>query len=634
MKPDCDRLPNDLLAANARGWTPQGVQRSKHLLTLVILVSLVLSFRSDATTEEASPEGAEVISKENAVDAAHANTEWQPASIGQKLVWHDRLRTGEDSRAALRFGDLSILRVDEFFEGEILPPTTAGEKPTLDLKQGSAYFFSREKSQEVNVRTPAANGGIRGTEFVVTAKATDGGVSFVVIDGEVEVSNSNGSVVVRGGERADTEIGGTPTKTKASHSLDSARWCFYYPGVLDPKEVMDSLPDRDPLQASLSAYGEGDLLKALEQYPHARLPTSPGEKVYRASLFLIAGQAAKAEGLLNELDHNLPNRRAISTLIAAVTSKKDKAITPPGTASEWMAESYYRQSQGDLKGASQAAERATAIDPDFGFGWTRLAEVEFSRGRISPAKEALAKGLTLAPNNPAAHALRGSVLSAEGKCDEAITSFEKAMALDSALGDAWAGRGLCLIRQGQVKAGRRDLFTAAALEPNRKIFRKYLADALGNSDRESTTGKGHSAGSGVANGSKRSSSPKPAQATNNPPNNANSEPVYQGRMPGSGTNINPPGYPIVIPLPGGNPNPRSAGSGTTSHPEQGGDRTPAPGKGSHHPTPSRHPEQDKPTRQPAPSPPEGRTFVPRLPADQGQTIRKKKPTPNQSPTPN
>jgi hypothetical protein len=230
--------------------------------------------------------------------------------------------------------------------------------------------------------------------------------------------------------------------------------------------------------------------------------------------------------------------------------------------------------------------------------------------------------------------LRGSVLSAEGKFDEAIISFEKAMALDSALGDAWAGRGLCLIRQGQVKAGCRDLFTAAALEPNRKIFRKYLADALGNSDRESTTGKGHNTGSGVKDSSKRPSSAKPAQPTNNPPNNANSEPVYQGRIPGSGTNINPPGYPIVIPFPGGNPNPRPSGSGTTSHPEQGGDRTPTPGKGSHHPTPSRHPEQGKPIRQPTSPPPEGRTFVPRLPAEQGQTIRKKKPTPNQSPTPN
>lgn len=615
---------------------PRAVQRSKHSLTLVILVSLVFSFRSDATTKEASPEGAEVISKENLVDAAHANAEWQPALIGQKLVWRDRLRTGEDSRAALRFGDLSILRVDEFFEGEILPPTSAGEKPTLDLQQGSAYFFSREKSREINVRTPAANGGIRGTEFVVTAKATDGGVSFVVIDGEVEVFNGNGSVVVRGGERADTAIGGTPTRTKANHPLDSAKWCFHYPGVLDPKEVMDSLPDRDPLQASLSAYAEGDLLKALEQYPHARLPASPEEKVYRASLFLVAGQAAKAEGLLNELDHNLPNRQAIFTLIAAATSKKDKAIAPPSTASGWMAESYYRQSEGDLKGASQAAERATALDPDFGFGWTRLAEVEFSRGRMSQAKEALEKGLTLTPNNPAAHALRGSVLSAEGKFDEAIASFEKAMALDSAIGDAWAGRGLCLIRQGEIKAGRRDLFTAAALEPNRKIFRKYLAEALSSSDHGSTTGKGQSTRSGVTDNSKRSSTSKPNQPTTNPPNNANPEPVYQGHIPGSGTNINPPGYPIVIPLPGGNPNPRPSGSGATSHPEHGEDRTPAPGKGTQHPTPSRNPEQSKPAHRPTPTPtPSGHIRGPGDLNNQGQnTVRKRKQTPSQTPGPN
>ena len=56
------------------------------------------------------------------MDTALLSAAWRPATVGQKLIWHDRLRTGEDSRAAARMSDLSILRIDELTETEILPP--------------------------------------------------------------------------------------------------------------------------------------------------------------------------------------------------------------------------------------------------------------------------------------------------------------------------------------------------------------------------------------------------------------------------------------------------------------------------------------------------------------------------------
>jgi tetratricopeptide (TPR) repeat protein len=59
------------------------------------------------------------------------------------------------------------------------------------------------------------------------------------------------------------------------------------------------------------------------------------------------------------------------------------------------------------------------------------------------------------------------------------------MTIDGALGNAWLGHGLCLIRQGHDEAGRRDLQTAAALEPNRSIFHSYLGKAFSNVGDES-----------------------------------------------------------------------------------------------------------------------------------------------------
>jgi tetratricopeptide (TPR) repeat protein len=465
-----------------------GVGTSR-LLTLIVVIFTGASFFRSATAQTTNnPDAAEVLSKENSVDTARPSATWQPATVGQKLVWHERLRTGEDSRAAVRMSDASILRVDELTETEILPPEVASAKPTVDLKQGTGYFFSREKSREINVKTPAANGAIRGTEFVVTV-AANGQSSFIMLDGEVEVSNAQGSVLVQSGERADAEPGHKPTKTAVIMTVNLVQWCLYYPGVLDLKDLNLSPGVRDALRESLAAYNQGDLLNALKAYPRQRTPASSAERIYRAGLLLFVGQVEKAERLLRETDPDAPGRQALSTLIAAITLQTRTGARPPTTASEWAAESYYRQSKTDLAGALEAARQAAALDATFGFAWTRVADLQFSFGRVPQAKEAIERGLRLAPRNPSAHALRGFLLSAENNINGAKDSFETAISLDSALGDAWLGRGLCAIRQGHAEAGRRDLQVAAALEPNRSIFHSYLGKAFSSLGEESKARK-------------------------------------------------------------------------------------------------------------------------------------------------
>ena len=106
-----------------------------------------------------------------------------------------------------------------------------------------------------------------------------------------------------------------------------------------------------------------------------------------------------------------------------------------------------------------------------------MAELEFSFGHISEAIKALERALRLAPRNAEALALQGFLLAAQNKIGEAITYFEQAMAVDGALANAWLGRGLCRIRQGNADAGRKDLLVAAALEPQRALLRSYLGKA-------------------------------------------------------------------------------------------------------------------------------------------------------------
>jgi Flp pilus assembly protein TadD len=165
-------------------------------------------------------------------------------------------------------------------------------------------------------------------------------------------------------------------------------------------------------------------------------------------------------------------------MIAAVKLQDFSRSHPPRTASEWIAESYYEQSRSRLESAREAAREATVTSPEFGYAWTRLAEMEFSFGRTRQAMHALERGLQLAPRNAQAHSLRGFLLSAQNRIEPARASFEGAIRLDGALGNAWLGRGLTHIRQGNDELGRRDLQTAAVLEPNRSILRSYLGKAF------------------------------------------------------------------------------------------------------------------------------------------------------------
>ena len=76
--------------------------------------------------------------------------------------------------------------------------------------------------------------------------------------------------------------------------------------------------------------------------------------------------------------------------------------------------------------------------------------------------------------------MKGFLAAAGRRWEYATNSFNKAISLDGALGQAWLGRGLVRLRNGERAGGRADLQTAAALEPNRSLLRSYLGKAFDN----------------------------------------------------------------------------------------------------------------------------------------------------------
>ncbi|HWD94392.1 MAG TPA: TonB-dependent receptor [Verrucomicrobiae bacterium] len=465
--------------------------RRQFLGGIILFIEAICAISLFAQPSSLAGSAAEIriVEAQNIVEISPAGaTTWVLTRTNQILYPHDRLRTGPDSRVALRWSDESAVQFGPSTELEVLPPHEADALAGLHLVHGVISFFHRDKPGRIEVITRGAVAGIEGTEFVL-AVDDSARTTVSVIDGKVRFANEQAALVLTNGEQATAEMGRPPARTAGFVVNNLLQWAFYYPAVLDPADLSLSSDEQQALADSLSAYNSGDLLAALTKYPVGRQPGSDAERVYYAALLLSVGDVDKTEATLNALSTNDPSSRpqrlaaALRELIAAV--KHDTISAPaPQLASEFLANSYYEQSRGDQKNsltlALQSAQQAAAKSPQFGFAQERVAELEFGFGHTSAAKEALEKSLAVAPRNAQALALQGFLLSAVGRTHEAIAAFDRALAVDSALGNAWLGRGLCRIHLGDNQGGREDLLIAAALEPQRAELRSYLGKAYGH----------------------------------------------------------------------------------------------------------------------------------------------------------
>jgi tetratricopeptide (TPR) repeat protein len=469
-----------------QGWLPSGFLRAWRYYAVALWLALTIA-ASAATTN------AVLLELEGQVQVARADSQaWQSASTNQVLRPRDQVRTLERSRAVVRLSNLSTVRL-----GPLSMVRIPEERSGISLLRGLLYYFHRDKPGAFPVQMPSAYAVILGTEFTVEV-AENGTTRLTLIDGSVEMTNQFGRVTLTNGEAALAEPNAAPRKTPAVEAVNVIQWVLYYPGVLDLEELQFTPAEQQALEQSIAAYRSGDLLAALSSYPAGRQAASDAERVYRAGLLLSVGEVEAASELLSQVQSALSPLRgggersaspailrdALRTVIAAV--KFQSAFPLAGgkegqtSATVLLAESYHAQSQAKLERALELARAAVRISPRFGFALARVAELEFSFGRTTAAREALEKSLALAPRNAQAVALKGFLFAADNRIDEAVASFNEAIVLDGALGNAWLGRGLCRIRHGDAEGGRVDLQTAATLEPQRAILRSYLGKAFNN----------------------------------------------------------------------------------------------------------------------------------------------------------
>lgn len=444
----------------------------------IFLLSLLLASASRAAD-------ATVLTVEGEVQtAAGGGSNWTKAVQQQSLAVGDRIRTRQRGRATVALTGLYTLRMDKFTTVEITPGLVDAKKPTLNLGSGAAFVFSRERAGEIDVKMPAANAALRGTQLL--ARVLPDGKSFIqVLEGSVEMSNSKGRLTLASGEAGEAVPGQAPRRTAVIEARNLLQWALYYPAVIDPQDLHLDKATSGMLAKSLATYQRGNLLAAVDALPQ-RVPANADGRLYQAAVLLAVGRLDETRGLLAKLPPGMSGKRALERMIAAVFRQQAAEWPPAGinTASEAIAESYYLQAWARLEPARQAALRATELAPHNGFAWTRVAELEFAVGRTRQARAAIEKGLEFTPENAHSHALRGFILSAGNRIGEAQAAFATAVRLDGGFGNGWLGLGLTKIKQGRLDEGRLDLQTAATVEPTSSFFHSYLGKAMSRDGRK------------------------------------------------------------------------------------------------------------------------------------------------------
>jgi len=443
-------------------------------LVSVAFCAMVSIARAEPSAPADPNRASQLVEFAGTVEVTAANTnDWQPARLKQFLLPGDRLRTTADSRATLQLSDRSIIRVSESTILEIQPPTQPA-RHRFGLKRGALFFLDRERPADIEFETPLATGAIRGTEFSLAVAEADAATRLALFDGAVELATASGPLRLGSGQQALVQPGQPPQLIAALPAVNLIQWCFYYPAVLNPDEIPFTDSEKTALAKSLSAYASGDLLQALAEAPEELASQSAATRTYFAALKLAVGRVEDAETLVAPAGEPAEPLRE---LIAAVKFKTISPLADPTNSSGWLARSYYLQSRSQLPAALNAARQAARLAPHFGFAWARVAELEFDSEHRREARDALDRARSLSPRNAQAVALEGFLALTENHPHPALDWFDRALALDGALPNAWLGRALAEAQLGNDKETRRDLQIAATLEPQRGLFRSYLGKA-------------------------------------------------------------------------------------------------------------------------------------------------------------
>jgi tetratricopeptide (TPR) repeat protein len=227
-----------------------GLKHSLNGLSFFVLLGFCLLSSPEARA--ASPLAGKLVNLQGSVAVATAGSQpGQPAKLNQDLFVGDAVQTGPDSKAAILCVDESQIKLNEntlMVLNNVAPsarlgyaeisPAKAGKIPSslYKLVHGELWLRNNKEKFPFAVETPAVTAAIRGTEFNLRV-APDGTSNLILLNGNVQLTNDYGQVLLNAGEEGMARPGQAPTKRVIVQPADAVQWSLYYPGIFSYRDL-------------------------------------------------------------------------------------------------------------------------------------------------------------------------------------------------------------------------------------------------------------------------------------------------------------------------------------------------------------------------------------------------------------
>ena len=150
-------------------------------------------------------------------------TNWNRGKRGYRLNSGDKIKTGDNSIAALYFtDDKSMMKVrsrsDVVIHGERKKKSISKR---VFMRAGEVFVSVKKQNTIFRLETPTGVAAVKGTAFYANFK--DGIFKIFGLSGIVELINQYGSVLVQAGQTG-TSDGNNPPETKTTDPNDQPDW--------------------------------------------------------------------------------------------------------------------------------------------------------------------------------------------------------------------------------------------------------------------------------------------------------------------------------------------------------------------------------------------------------------------------
>ncbi|MXN45113.1 TonB-dependent receptor [Shinella kummerowiae] len=431
---------------------------------------------------------------------------WQNVVRYQNLLGGDVLRTNAVGQLAILFADRTQVRLGRNSALQVKQMTPGGDA-MLNLQSGTMWARAQRGGQGLAVETPAATAAIRGTDWTLTVKGDQ--TSLIVLEGQVELKNDQGSVQVSQGEAAVANIGQAPQKLVIVTPDDREQMLFYLtlrdgfsimpatPLPLDGMREEQTRVSAIPADArsaddwlilaetSLSLVGRKEAHVALAEARKGGLTRSGKARAAMLEALLAGAETryADAARLFAEAKSGLdPIRRSIAAYgeyYARSLASPELVLTPPGDVRDPYSAVMKAYTVGFLEDIPAAIavmrEAETRFPDESSLPAIRalLAQLVNDREQM---REAVNRALSIDPNDGFALIARARLAGDfESDLKAARTDLMRAAEILPNSSTVWNDLGLVEDARGDTQAAEEAMKRSIVLDPESPIGHANLA---------------------------------------------------------------------------------------------------------------------------------------------------------------